>query len=135
MGMGDSEEAMKLFGIEHDDYLCPSCRAVASQIRRETLMPVPLGSRAPLSRRRKIGAICFDCAATEALMTLNSGLDFPMARIAVGNDRQEKLRLPGLAGHAKGIPMVKGALAGDLSRLQRWQKGLPPELGCDARDP
>ena len=121
-----------LYGVEHTTDLCPSCRAVAFGIRRETLQPVPIRSRAPLSHMKGMGYICFDCAAAEGLRAQLPGksLDFLMARIATGNCRQEKLRLPGAP---IGLPTVKTAEEGDLERLQDWQDEYVEEsLGSDA---
>lgn len=114
-----------LFGVEHTTKLCPSCKAMNRAIRRETLMPVPAGAFAPLSRTLKNTKICFDCAAAESLKVGT----FEMARIATGNDRQEKLRLPGLR---MGIPTVRPAQEGDLERLQAWHDTLPEQYGCDS---
>ena len=122
-----------LFGIEHTNALCPSCLAVADTIRRETLMPIPKSPRAPLSAIKSVGSICFDCAAAEGLSRKGSPTDFHMARIAVGNDRQGKLRLPGVS--VLGIPTVRASFRGDLERLHDWQdKHVEPHLGCDVEE-
>jgi hypothetical protein len=50
-----------------------------------------------------------------------------MVRIAVANDRQEKLRLPGLGGEQFGLPFVRASAEGDLETLHAWQEILWPE--------
>lgn len=115
---------LMLFGIPHTTRLCPSCETQIDILRRETLMPVPKGALAPRSIHRHLGAICFDCAAAETLVRLKMAPDWDMARVAVANDRQEKLRLPGVP---YGLPYTKVALGGDLERLQEWQDEVLPE--------
>jgi len=121
-----AKKALTLFGVPHTRKLCPSCEESAVFLRRETLLPLPEGARAPLSKRPKVGHVCFDCASAEDLMRL--GLDWYMARIAVANDRREKLRLPGAR---YGLPTTKVSQPGDLDRLHEWQdEVLPEEDGC-----
>ena len=93
---------------------------------------------------KRMEPICYDCAAAEALMSLMSRgprpargharasaeaspstppglLDFVMARIAIGSERQELLRLPpGFAPGGTGLARTCGA--GDLNRLRDWQR-------------
>ena len=110
---------LTLFGIPHTTTPCPKCVKLLTpkrdEIRVETVLPLPEGAHAPMSRYSK-EHICFDCAAAEFLM--REGLDFDMMRIAVGNDRQEKLRLP---GYAAGLPNVRASHPGDLQTLHEWQ--------------
>ena len=129
-----SKGKLMLFGLEHDPMTpCPSCVAIERRIRRETILPLPKGpGMAPLSRNRKLGfdKVCFDCAVAEQLMA--KGMTFPMARVATGNDRQEKLRWPGYRG---GIPGAKASSSGDLERLLLWQADygiVKIGWGCDS---
>ena len=92
---------------------------------------------------KRMEAICYDCAAAEGLMNLTSRkprpargraragaeaapsiprglLDFVMARIAIGSERQELLRLP--PGFPFGTGLARSCGAGDLMRLRDWQK-------------
>lgn len=98
---------------------CPRCLALAfsGEIRLETVMPLPddapplaiedLGEHSPPGT-----PICHDCQAAENLAKcgilaawvatepggikrpMPEGLDFAARRVAIGNDRQEQLRLP-----------------------------------------
>jgi hypothetical protein len=117
-------QTLMLFGVEHTRQLCPSCERSRSFLRRETMMPVPRGASAPLSELKGMGRICFDCAAAETARRFNHGLTWEMARIAVGNDRQEKLRLPGAP---IGLPYVRAATQKDIDRLHAWQDEVLPE--------
>lgn len=79
------------------DVPCPRCLSLAQlgKIRAETIMPLPKGAFAP--RGHVGGKCCFDCAAADGLMPAGD-LNFEMARIAVGNERQEEYRLSGVSG-------------------------------------
>ena len=97
---------------------CLRCVGLARDgaIRGETIQPLPQGAWAPLARDGS-GPCCFDCAAADGLMGTEQYLDFTMARIAIGNDRQEQLRLPGVA---LGLRLLRPNLAGDLERHHAW---------------
>lgn len=114
---------LMLFGFAHCRTPCPMCSAlvgVEDHISILTVLPVPLPPRAPMGR--KTGKpVCVDCATAEGLMSFVPALTFEMARIAVGNDRQELLRLPGVR---MGLPMVRLSCEGDLARLHRWQDSV-----------
>lgn len=71
---------------------CPICLnlAKAGQIRRETVMPLPQFGPISLDNQK----CCFDCQAAENLVKLGLSPTFLHARIAVGNERQETLRMP-----------------------------------------
>ncbi len=73
---------------------CPRCLQLARdrKIRSETIMPLKGGAMDPLARDGS-GKCCQDCGSADALLHLCPG--FVAARIAVGNDRQGSLRLPG----------------------------------------
>lgn len=114
-----------LFGVEHTRKPCPSCLR-SPFLRRETILPVAPGARAPLSHLKGLGSICFDCQAAETLQRMQ-GLTWEQARIATANCRQEKLRLPGAP---IGLPHMLHAQDGDLEKLHDWQDAtLPEEVG------
>jgi hypothetical protein len=99
---------------------CPRCfsLAFAGKIRAETVMPIPSPAppiaieHLPENASPKGSPICFDCQAAENLAKLGvcgawiatepggpkhpPRVDMPFSarRIAVGNERQEQLRLP-----------------------------------------
>lgn len=72
---------------------CPRCLALAveHEIRGEMVQPLPQGAWAP---RGPDGPCCFDCAAADTIQRIGLHPDFVACRIAVGNERQEHLRLP-----------------------------------------
>lgn len=97
---------------------CPRCLALVrdGKIRAETVQRLPAGvGMAPIARDGS-GKCCFDCAAADGI-TGRMGLDFLMARIAVGNDRQEKYRLPGVR---MGLNQVRLSAPGDLKNQHAW---------------
>lgn len=119
---------MLLFGREHKDEMCPSCAELllpeCDLIRLEMVMPLP-AKAGPLSRRKSFKHICYDCATAEGMGPLH-GLTFDMARIAVGSERQEMLRLP---GQRLGVFMLLPCGEDDLTTLRDWQQkhGLDEE--------
>jgi hypothetical protein len=84
----------------------------------ETVMPLAEGALAPLARDGS-GKCCFDCAAADAVVA-SLGLEFDAARIAVGNDRQEQLRLPGMKMGLVMAGYVRPSKAGDLEAHHAW---------------
>lgn len=99
---------------------CPICLplAVRGVIRAEMVQRLPVKGFAPLSKRTRTSC-CFDCAKAEGLMSSYPGLDFTMLRIAVGNERQDNLRLPGYPSPLGIIPNVKGDFDDHLKWLDR----------------
>ena len=111
---------------------CPRCLdlAIDHEIRGETVQPLPEGAWAPMARDGS-GKCCFDCAAADTLQSAGALPDFRACRIAVGNDRQEHLRLPvgikmGLvkAGYVRAEPCGPKAFQAHLKWLDRhvWPK-------------
>jgi hypothetical protein len=101
---------------------CERCLELARdrQIRVETVQRLPAAPWTPLAQDRS-GPCCFDCASADALMRLNPGAyTFTMARIAVGNDRQEQYRLPGAPMGLVGIRIVRPSVKGDLEDQHAW---------------
>lgn len=100
---------------------CSRCLklAKAGKIRIETVQPLPEGAFAPLARDGS-GKCCRDCASADGLMARMKVLDFLMARIAVGNDRQEQYRLPGMNMGLVMAGFVAPSEPGDLEAQYAW---------------
>lgn len=104
---------------------CPRCLklAIDGEIRPETVMPLPQGAFAPLGHNGQ--KCCFDCQSADGLVrTIGLDLDFSSRRIAVGNDRQECMRLPVQIADAMGL--IKEGLvrnwpnADDFEAHMKW---------------
>lgn len=119
-----------LMGMAHSGTPCPVCSALAPNVLWYSMvMPLPDGVMAPLSRYQG-GHICHDCASAETLIGMEILPEFNMARVAVGNDRLESLRLPD--GRFFGLVkdgIVRPSRTGDLITLLNWQRemGYPEE--------
>lgn len=108
---------------------CPKCLKffLDGKIRSEMVQPIPAGGFAPLDRIDKVST-CKDCAATHGLMRVmnydsrgkDANTHFLMMRIAVGNDRQEHLRLPEVAMGLVLAGIVERSYPGDLERHHKW---------------
>jgi hypothetical protein len=130
-----------LLNVAHSMTPCPCCSKLigsgteVEQIRLEMVLPLP-ERFAPLARTdvkdgketlvKRAEPICYDCAAAEGLMSLTRSertrqglLDFVMARIAIGGERQEMLRLTGVR---MGTGLARACADGDLNRLRDWQR-------------
>jgi hypothetical protein len=103
---------------------CPTCLPLAQKgrIRMETIQRLPPGAYAPLSRKYKGVKICYDCASAEAMVGIPAcGTPlFIMARIAIGNDRQEQYRLPGVLMGLVKAGYCRPSKPGDLERQHKW---------------
>jgi hypothetical protein len=66
------------------------------------------------------GLCCVDCASADTLRALARGMTFSMARVAVGNDRNEQLRLPGVRIGLAHTGLIKMSAPGDLERHLGW---------------
>jgi hypothetical protein len=124
---------------------CPRCMwALANRhIRAEAVRPLPPGALAPLEKRPKGKPCCHDCAAADNLMQVflvrrdplvvqavcralpdiedpEAERSWGMMRTAVGNDRQEQLRLPGMPMGLVLLGYVRSSEAGDLDFQHRW---------------
>ena len=102
---------------------CPSCLEALKTIgmRVEAVQPLPEGAAAPLGLDGE--PQCHDCAAAGTLVKMES-LDWTQARIVIANDRQEKLRLPGVP---MGLPFVRPSEQGELKRHHKWLDSLDLE--------
>lgn len=100
---------------------CPRCLALAKEraIRTETVQRLPAGLGVAPVARDGSGACCFDCGSADALLGFG-GLTFTMARIAVGNDRQEQYRLPGFPGGLVKMGLMRPSAPGDLDEQYDW---------------
>lgn len=108
---------------------CPKCLKlyIDDQIRGEMVQPVPAGAFAPFDRIDKVDT-CKDCAATYGLMRLmgydargrDGAQGFFMMRVAVGNDRQEHLRLPTVASGLVLVGVMERSYPGDFERHLKW---------------
>ena len=108
---------------------CPRCRDLAERglIRAETVQRLPQGAAAPLGLNRQ--KECLDCASAETLIRfgfmgekIHDEDHFIMARIAVGNDRQEQYRLPGAPLGLVASGLVRPSAPGDLEEQVVWLK-------------
>lgn len=88
------------------------------QLRREAIRPL-FTDRVlnPLSKNPSIGYICHDCSYAEDL-SQRMGITVEMARVAVANDRQEKMRIPSLS-HDMGLPGIRTS-EGELEAIWEW---------------
>lgn len=139
------------------DTPCPRCLplAFAGRIRHETVQRLPEGAWAPRARpieaRRCTehedceahpalgeacahyqGPCCLDCASADTLLAMQQAPCFVSARIAVGNDRQEQYRLPGIPMGLVAAGLVRPSAKGDFETHLAWLDkhnwfGLRPE--------
>lgn len=112
---------MKRNPIPLTDDPCPRCLRLAREgvLRAEMVQRMPAAAFAPLARDGS-GKCCRDCGAADALTGLSSSLDFEMARVAVGNDRQEQYRLPGAPMGLVKVGIMAPSAPGDLERHHAW---------------
>ena len=108
----------KIFA-DRTDLICPRCLKLAwsGHIARETIMPLPKFPALGLDGMR----CCHDCESADTLIKLKTlPNDFAMARIAVGNDRREQLRLPGAPIGLVYSNIVRPCAKGDLEEHLKW---------------
>ena len=101
---------------------CPRCLELAQtgRIRTETVQRLPEGLGVAPRARDGSGKCCFDCASADGLLQRVSGMTFEMARIAVGNDRQEQYRLPGVPMGLAMDGQIRKSAPGDLEDQHAW---------------
>jgi hypothetical protein len=116
---------------EYSETPCPRCLPLAGfgRIRAETVQPLP-AEVPPLDPDGR--ECCWDCQAADNLLKLDGTLPKPrdkydstpfiMARIAVGNDRQEQYRLPGAQMGLVLYGIVRPSKPGDLERHHAWME-------------
>jgi hypothetical protein len=106
------------------DIPCPRCTALARElkIRAEMVMSLPAGAFAPQDYRGN--KQCFDCNAAQlvqrVVLKIPGITGFEMARIAVGNDRQESLRLPSVPMGLIMAGLMQASKVGDFERHLKW---------------
>ena len=83
-------------------------------------MALPQGAFAPLGHNKQ--RCCFDCQSADNIAGRHLAPGFEAARIAVGNDRQEALRLPSKFPIADAIGLIKAG----------WVKDWPNQDDFDA---
>lgn len=119
------------------DAPCSRCLALglAGGLRMEMVQRLPEGAFAPRSREGTMQRQCFDCASAEFVATRMS-ITFQMARVAVGNERQEQYRLPGVKMGLVNFGYVRPSQPGDLDDQHAWldrygwfEAGLGPDGG------
>lgn len=96
-------------------------------------MVQPLPKVAPPLARDGSGPCCYDCASADGLNGLIlpgrhhkiDTTDFLMARIAVGNDRLEAMRLPGVPMGLRYDGLIRDSHPDDLQRHYAWLDSLP----------
>lgn len=126
---------------ELTDKPCPRCLALydAGKIPGEMVRPLPEGARAPLAIDGS-GKCCYDCGSADTLIKFKvvpyarpGDKDFPssfgMARIAVGNDRADQLRMPGISMGLVMMGYVRKSAPGDLERHFAWMREQQIEPG------
>jgi hypothetical protein len=91
--------------------------AALNFMRTEAVQPLPEGAAAPLSLEGK--PQCHDCASAGTLMRV-MGLTWTQARIAVANDRQEQMRLPGVLMGLVKAGYVRPSEPGALEKHHAW---------------
>lgn len=108
---------------------CPRCRELARMggIRYETVMPLNNESVMNPRAHNGSGPCCVDCASADTVVRITGVLDFLMARVAVGNDRQDQFRLPGAPIGLVLDGLVKPSRKGDLEKHLKWLDQQVPE--------
>lgn len=103
------------------DKPCERCLglAVFGHIRAETVQRMPEKPFAPLSREDN-KPCCRDCAAADTIVRCGYAPGFIAARIAVGNDRQEQYRLPGVLMGLVKVGLVAPSEPGDFENQLKW---------------
>lgn len=114
---------------------CPRCLALAlaGEIRMETVQPLPEGALAPLASDGS-GKCCPDCAAADTLLRMKAAPGFTAARVSVGNDRQEALRLPMVPLGLVRAGIMRPSKSGDLEIHWAWlnaHEWFEPEHAAD----
>lgn len=102
------------------DKPCPVCVALANagKLRIETVMRVPEGAYAPLGLDGE--RTCLDCASAGTVVRMGIVKTFEMARVAVANDRQESMRLPGVALGLIKEGLMRMSQPGDFEEHLAW---------------
>ncbi len=118
-GGGSERRARRL-----TDERCPRCVKAyyAGAIWQEMIQQLPPGAYAPLAKVPGGGPCCYDCAAADTVQHVAKLPTWEHARTAVGNEREEQLRLPGALRGLVALGLVRPSRPGDLARRIAWQK-------------
>lgn len=101
------------------DTPCPRCEGLVETgaMSKYWIQRLPQGAFAPLAVDGS-GKCCTLCGLADTMAKFTAGVDFGMARIAVGQDWAEQLRLPGVRiGATKLVPPAE---PGDLDAHAEW---------------
>ena len=98
---------------------CPRCLRALDDgfIWHEMVQPIP---PAPPTGKDGSGPCCRDCAAAETIMRVIGGMDWPMARVAIGNDRVDCMRVPSVAMGLAFGGFMQPNQPGDFDRHLAW---------------
>lgn len=105
------------------DAPCPRCTKayLDGSITREMIQRLPAGAWAPIAKVPGGGPCCFDCAAADTVKQVAKLPTWGHARTAVGNDREEQLRAPGIPMGLVAMGLMRPSEPGDLERHVKWQ--------------
>jgi hypothetical protein len=100
---------------------CPRCLEAAAEgiIHGQAVQRLPEGAFAPLADDGS-GKCCHDCASADTIVRLKILPRWGMARTAVGNDRMEQYRLPGVPMGLVKERLVRPSQEGDFEDQLEW---------------
>jgi len=127
--MKKPEFARILYAAPDGGTPCPRCLKLArlGGIRFETVMPLHPESVMNAQALDGSGKCCKDCESADLVTRLMPALDFLMARVAVGNDRQDQFRLPGAPMGLVLEGWVRPSQKGDLEKHLKWLDTYIPD--------
>lgn len=97
-----------------------SYRAARCTVHEECAADPEMGRACALADGRRC---CRDCAAAELVILLAGAPGFIAARIAVGSDRREQYRLPGMNMGLVAAGLMLPSAPGDFEDQLRWLDG------------
>ena len=100
---------------------CPRCLEAAAEgiLHTQAVQRLPEGPFAPLALDGS-GKCCWDCASADTLVRMKILPRWGMARTAVGNDRMEQYRLPGVPMGLVQQKLVRPSEDGDFEDQLEW---------------
>jgi hypothetical protein len=112
---------------------CPRCLSAyfADDIHVQAIQRLPKGAAAPLADDGT-GPCCHDCSAADTLIRMKTVPTWSMARLAVGNDRMEQYRLPGVPMGLVQQRLVRPSEDGDFEDQLAWLERSGLEAEADA---
>lgn len=110
------------------DKPCPRCVMAyyMGAIRDTMIQRMPAGAYAPLAKVPGGKPCCFDCAAADTVHIFCKLPSWEHARTAVGNDREEQLRLPGVPMGLVAMGFMRPSAPGDLKQHLAWRRRCVP---------